>query len=78
MTYPDASLRALWVGESNAGHAIRFFVEEHDVGDIPDPGTFFPYILFDLQHGGGVFLRMLLAWRPIETLRDNVDKRWGG
>lgn len=74
MTYPDASLRVLWVGESNAGYAIRFFVEEHDVSDIPDSGTFFPYILLDLQHGGGIFLPMLLA---IATLRDNVDERWG-
>lgn len=74
MTYPDASLRVLWVGESNAGHAIRFFVKEHDVSDIPDSGTFFPYILLDLQHGGGIFLRMLLA---IAMLRDNVDERWG-
>lgn len=69
MTYPDASLRVLWVGEPNACHTIRFFVEEHDIGDIPDSGTFFPYVLFNLQHGGRVFLRILLASRPIEMLR---------
>lgn len=77
MTYPDASLRVLWVGESNAGHTIRFFVEEHDIGDIPDSGTFFPYILFDLQYGGGLFLRMLLASRPMEMLRVVLSGKWG-
>lgn len=77
ITYPDASLRVLWVGESNAGHTIRFFVEEHDIGDISDSGTFFPYILFDLQHGGRVFLRMLLASRPVEMLRVVLSEKWG-
>lgn len=65
MAYPDASLRVLWVGEANARHTVRLFVEQHDVGDIPYSGTFFPYVLFDLQNGGRVFLRMLLASIPV-------------
>lgn len=77
LTYPDASLRVLWVGESNAGYTIRFFVEEHDIGDMSDSGAFFPYIFFDLQHGGGIFLRMLLASSPIEMLRVVSSGKWG-
>lgn len=77
ITDPYTSLRVLWVGESNAGHTIRFFVEEHDIGDIPDSGTFFPYVLFDIQHGGRVFLCMLLASRPIEMLRVVLSEKSG-
>lgn len=77
MTYPDACLCVLWVGKPNACYSIRLFVEEHDIGDIPYPGTFFPYVLFDLQNGGRVFLRMLLASRPIELLRALLSQKWG-
>lgn len=77
-TYPDACLRVLWVGEPNACHTIRLFVEEHDIGDIPYSGTFFPYVLFDLQNGGWVFLRLLLASRPIATSSSRIESEMDG
>ncbi len=58
MAYPHTSLCGFSIGKSNARHAIRFFVEEHNVRDISDSGAFLPDIFFYLQHGCGVFLKV--------------------
>lgn len=54
--YPDACFRSFRITEAYTCHAVGFFVEEDDVGDVGDLGAFFTDVFFDVEDGGGVFL----------------------
>lgn len=55
-TYPHASFGGFGIGVSDTSYSVWFFVEEHNVGDVPNFGTFLADVLFNFKHSCRIFL----------------------
>lgn len=58
-TYPNASFGGFSIGISNAGDSVKFFVEEHNIGDVSNFGTFLTDVLFNFEYSCRIFLQAI-------------------